>query len=218
VGRDPWAVYYDPERDVIGILDKANHGYEVVGLDLNGSRVEGYAGRRDLTFFFPSIVRGDGTVELEIPRSGFRLSPKTKKLATVSSLTSETERKDTRKDTVLKVGVYDINSKSLFREKVVNLGRAELQDFAVDDDGRVYLLTEDSVFVVEEEIRRTQIINEAPMFETPKESISKYEDEYRFWRCRSACRRILWINNLICILIEDAFVYGGVRYGHYYQL
>ena len=67
-GISPKAVYYDPGKEVVGIIEKIDEDrYEIVGLDLNGNKIKDYTGRKDIIFFLPSIVRGDGTIELKIP-------------------------------------------------------------------------------------------------------------------------------------------------------
>ena len=224
-GIDPWAVYYDPQEKVIGILEKVEDGYEIVGLDTSGNRIEDYTGKKDVMFFLPSVVRGDGTVELKIPSGDmFRVSPEAKKIAVLTLLGRENKRTLTSrgKDTIVNVKVYDVDSKSLYKESTVNLGRAGLLDFAVDDEGKAYLLTKDSVYIVEDEVRKIMIVEREPMFESPKKSISiQYPGmtssyKYYYEKCASNCQKIVLFDDLICIPLADIFGYRDEYCSKYY--
>ena len=218
-GMNPKAVYYDPEKEVVGIIEKMDENrYEVVGLDLNGNKIKNYTGRKDIIFFLPSIIRGDGIIELKIPSGDkFRVSPKTKKIAVI-----QLKYKDYKKvyrggieyiyDNIIVIKVYDVDSRSLYMESTVNLGRTDLIDFAVDDEGKVYLLTRGSIYIVENEVRKITIVKEEPMFESPKKSISvSYPGctlRYYYRSCESSCQKIVLFNNHILILLADLFKFS----------
>lgn len=215
-GIGPWAVYYDPQEKVIGILEKVEDGYEIVGLDTSGNRIEDYTGKKDVMFFLPSVVRGDGTVELKIPSGDmFRVSPEAKKIAVLTLLGRENKRTLTPqgKDTIVNVKVYDVDSKSLYKESKVNLGRTSLQDFAIDDEGKAYLLTKDSVYIIEDDIQKITIVDREPMFESPKKSISiqypgsTYTHYYYYEKSESNCQKIVLFGDLIIIVLVDILDY-----------
>ena len=227
VGHDPWAVYYDPEREIIGILEKMEDGYRIIGLNTSGDRIE-YDGRRDIKFFLPSVVRGDGTIEIEIPAGDkFKVSPNEKMIVVIQSKREGYDDKHAGRavcDNIVNIRVYSVDSKKLYRELVVNLGKAGLIDFAVDDDGTVYILTEDSFYVIGDHIQRVMVVKRMPMFEHPEKKITiQYpgmkRPHYYYYqnnRCKTTCQKIVLCSDSIIILLADIFEYRDEYHSRYF--
>ncbi len=217
IGTEPISVYYDQDEKIIGILEKVDNRYKVVGLDINGNEIKDYKGRKDIIFFLPSVVRGDGIIDLEIQLGDdFRVSPQSEKIAVISYICRD-KYSGQSTDTVLDIKVYDVNSKSLHRKSIINIGRSNLMDFNVDDDGVVYLLTEDTVYIVEDDIQKVTIVKDInkPMFESPKSSIIVYSTKYYYNRCKLRCQKLFLFNNDIFILLAEMFDYK-CEYGNHY--
>jgi len=218
-GKNPIGVYYDPQERAIGILEKVEDYYEIIGFDPSGNRID-YTGRKDIIFVLPSIVRGDGTVELEIPPGDkFCVSPEVKKIAVVTFSSKRTQTSP-REDTIVNIRVYDVDSKSLDKELTVNLGGEDLVDLAVDDEGKVYLLTAGSIYIVENDVQKITIVEKEPMFESPKRTISirylEVTKEYYYESCASYCQKVILLGDLICIVLADIFKYRDEYRNNYY--
>ena len=215
-GNDPWGVYFDPDNEIICILEKKEEGYQPIAFDLTGKIVERYRGRSDVKFFFPSVVRGDGVVEFEIPFSqgdGYVISPNNKMIAVFSE-------HEVAKDKIIKVKIYDIESKKVFKEVSINIGGSNLVRAKVDDDGSFYLLTEDSVYVLDKnDLRRIIIVKNEPMFDSPPKSITECYDRYVFsyyyYRSRTFCKSIFLLDKYFGVLLIDASEYKD-EYGNDY--
>ncbi len=218
-GHDPWNVYFDPDKKVICIVEKQENGsYKPIGFDLTGKIVEGYRGRSDVKFFVPSVVRGDGVIEYEIPISEndrYVVSPNNKMLVVIYNY-NEVKQKNIyikkNKDKIIKFRIYNIEAKEVFNEASVNIGNSDLIDFTIDDDGVLYLLTKESVYIIyKNNFKKIEIIKNEPISPSLLK-IAKYDE------IRSFCESIFLFDKFFAVVIVDEIIYkdgyGEKRFAH----